>query len=271
MKKHNRLLSLALVLVLTLALTAAVTADNVATSNQLRLGDANGDGIINAADALEVLQFAVGKRTAFSAENWEGTVSPTHVPSDDLPDENACLIDDDPWFSSVSELEDWLRSDKPKDFLLEDAYNSLFGDSSVSYDVPADFRDNPLAQPKSATVDRWGAVSCFYSVQDSDPDKAVQYWFVCAPGSKTVTNTLFKSVKSRVDAGDENYALIRKNGIAYYCRRSNTSFLYDTYLYFISAEKYYIVRYRCFHGEQQMDFEELIDQYRFETVTLPLQ
>lgn len=61
----NRWISVLLAVAMALSLCVFVAADNPAS---LRLGDANGNGTIEAADALEILQYAVGKRSAFSAE-----------------------------------------------------------------------------------------------------------------------------------------------------------------------------------------------------------
>lgn len=63
--KTNRFLSILLIISLTVSLAVFATADNPAS---LQLGDTTGDGKIDAADALEVLQYSVGKRDSFSAE-----------------------------------------------------------------------------------------------------------------------------------------------------------------------------------------------------------
>lgn len=73
--KTNRLISILLILSLVVSLAVFVSADNPAS---LRLGDVNGNGIINAADALEVLQYSVGKRDRFTAEISGGDSSGSH-------------------------------------------------------------------------------------------------------------------------------------------------------------------------------------------------
>ena len=63
---NNKKLMAIISVVLVLGLSVFAVAD---TSTSLKLGDTNGDGTITAEDALEVLQYSVGKIESFSAES----------------------------------------------------------------------------------------------------------------------------------------------------------------------------------------------------------
>lgn len=102
--KMNRFISILLILSLTVSLAVLVSADNPIS---LQLGDTTGDGKINAADALEVLQYSVGKRQKFTAETTVSDVGG-----------GSCM----PMlkFDTVEEFQKWLESLQapPEEYVL---------------------------------------------------------------------------------------------------------------------------------------------------------
>lgn len=117
MKNKKILVSISLVLALGLSVFAV--AD---TSTSLKLGDTNGDGSISAADALEILQYSVGKIDNFSAEE---SSNPTVSVEEALNCLEFFLLSDDTEFKddTNTEFKEWQFI---FDFVLLESENAKF-------------------------------------------------------------------------------------------------------------------------------------------------
>ena len=105
--KNKALISLILVCALILSLAVFASADNSLT---LRLGDTDGDGEITTGDALNVLQYAVGKRDKFPAEESSSSSSSQGSTGGDISV---------PELNSLEELEIWITTDELTGYFAE--------------------------------------------------------------------------------------------------------------------------------------------------------
>ncbi len=101
---NNKKLMAIISVVLVLGLSVFAVAD---TSTSLKLGDTNGDGVITAADALEVLQYSVGKIDSFSAETSTdigGQMPPIPGTTDYIQHAESSITDFLTWIKSEEAL-----------------------------------------------------------------------------------------------------------------------------------------------------------------------
>lgn len=117
---NNQKLMAIISVVLVLGLSVFAVAD---TSTSLKLGDTNGDGTITAADALEVLQYSVGKIDSFSAETSTdigGQTPPDPGTTDYIQHTESTITDFLAWIKSEEALvEDNGRMAPGIEYLLE--------------------------------------------------------------------------------------------------------------------------------------------------------
>lgn len=256
--KTNRVISVLLLFTLALSLCVFVAADDPAS---LRLGDTNGNGTIEAGDALEILQYSVGKRDAFSAETASASDSSS---GDERPTggEPPVLT-----LASPEEFETWVTGLKqaPPEYYQDAFYDNLDEDDLWrTYYTYAQPRYQPMFALDRfylmpAARSGWKIESVMIETVDISmklTDGNQNHWF----GYCTIHQD--SSVFDRPD-----YTKYEYNGTTYYYEKWKDG-SYDVFT-MVGDYDYYVHTYIPAEQADPLDWKMVEDALAYEKIDLP--
>lgn len=205
--KTNRILSVLLILSIAFSVCIFATADNL---DALKLGDTNGDGKINAGDALEILQYAVGSRTQFSAQVTSSDIDNNGGGSGDI------VHPENLKFTTEAELRNWLlNGDDATADRHSDVLSILASGNTITYSRPTIAADHDIYSLQSIEVQTNRSILTYnYSVNGAPDDYLLQIFVY--PDGDNGDQRAYEIAKEAFQANEAHVYHVLANGIDYY-------------------------------------------------------